>query len=321
MRDPNERWNSRVIMLSLMMIVSGCSGGSNETTGGEHVPQAERERAAVTDGVPPMSFEEHRYTGDFVVGTQAFTFSRFSAIEAIEKSATAGARVIELYPGQPLTPESEERVGPELSPEGMAQLKSALEEHDLQPVNFGVVRFQSEEQTRAVFEFAKELGVQAITTELHTREDVEAVTPFVEEFDIQVAIHNHAENPDDPDYKIWDPAYVASILEGADPRIGVSADTGHWVRSRLVPVEALQTLEGRIVSLHLKDVNERSREGSDVVYGRGLSDIPAILTELQRQSFGGHISIEYESNWLENVPEVAQNVGFVRGWSAERDVR
>lgn len=308
-------WNWKSpFMAGLFLLCTACSGGEPAGSSGA----ATSDTSPPIDRVPAMDVEADRYTGDFVVGTQAFTFSRFSALEAIEKSVAAGARVIELYPGQPLSPESDERVGPEMSSEAFERLKGALDAEDLQPVNFGVVRFQSEEQTRSVFEFARKLGVQAVTTELHTREDVEAVTPFVEEYDIRVAIHNHPKNPEDPSYRIWNPEYVASILKGADPRIGVSADTGHWVRSELNPVEALQILEGRIVSLHLKDVNARNREGQDVIYGTGLSDIPAILSELERQSFGGHISIEYESNWLESVPDVAQNIGFIRGWSEGR---
>ena len=37
------------------------------------------------------------------IGCQAYTFNRFSAFEAIEKAATAGAKVIEFYPGQKLS--------------------------------------------------------------------------------------------------------------------------------------------------------------------------------------------------------------------------
>ncbi len=41
----------------------------------------------------------------------------------------------------------------------------------------------------------------------------------------------------------------------------------------------------------------------------------AILDELKRQKFSGNISIEYEHNWDNSVPEIAQCVGFVRGYA------
>ena len=61
--------------------------------------------------------------------------------------------------------------------------------------------------------------------------------------------------------------------------------------------------------------------GEDVIAGKGVGDVPTILEELKRQNFGGHISIEYEANWYENVTDVAQIVGFIRGWANTRDVR
>ena len=99
-----------------------------------------------------------------------------------------------------------------------------------------------------------------------------------------------------------------------DARIGSCADTGHWVRSNLKPAECLRILKGRIVSSHLKDLNQMGREGHDLPFGTGVSDIPAILDELKNQGFTGNISIEYEHNWENSVPDVAQCIGFVRGY-------
>jgi sugar phosphate isomerase/epimerase len=71
---------------------------------------------------------------------------------------------------------------------------------------------------------------------------------------------------------------------------------------------------GRIISSHLKDLNEFSPRGHDVPAGTGVSDVPAILEELRRQGFNGNISIEYEYNMQNSMPEVAQSIGFVRGY-------
>ena len=42
-------------------------------------------------------------TGGFAIGCQAYTFTRFTLFEAIEKTAAAGAKVIELPVGQQLS--------------------------------------------------------------------------------------------------------------------------------------------------------------------------------------------------------------------------
>ena len=46
--------------------------------------------------------DEYKQNG-FAIGAQAYTFNRFSAFEAIEKTAQAGGKVIEFFPGQKLT--------------------------------------------------------------------------------------------------------------------------------------------------------------------------------------------------------------------------
>ena len=55
-----------------------------------------------------------------------------------------------------------------------------------------------------------------------------------------------------------------------------------------------------------------SRDGHDVPYGTGVSDVGAILDVLKDSGFDGNISIEYEYNWTTSVPEIAQCVDFVR---------
>ncbi len=264
---------------------------------------------------------ETHLIGGFAVGVQAYTFNRFSVHEAIEKTAKAGGRIIELYRGQKLRPDENDTTifTPDASDEIIDEVKSKLEEHDILVVNFGVIPLPNDEtEQRRVFDFAKKLGVKAISSE-PPMESMDLVERMVEEYDIPVAIHNHPPRADNPDYRHWDPEYVLSMIEGRDSRIGVSADIGHYIRSDVDPVEALQLLEGRIISMHFTDVDEWGADGEDTVAGTGVADLPAVLEELKRQNFGGNISIEYETNWDENVTDVAQFVGFIRGWAETRN--
>jgi len=112
---------------------------------------------------------------------------------------------------------------------------------------------------------------------------------------------------------------VLSLVKDRDWRLGACADTGHWVRSGLKPVECLRILKGRIVCSHLKDLDRMGLGAHDVPYGTGVSDIPAILDELKAQGFQGSLSIEYEYHWDNSLPEVAQCIGFVRGYGAARN--
>jgi sugar phosphate isomerase/epimerase len=264
----------------------------------------------------PKIPDSHRING-FAIGCQAYTFNRFSAFEAIEKTAQAGGKVIEFYPGQRLSKEDPNlKVGHEGADVDavVAKLQAKLSEHGLKAVNYGVVGISRDEAAaRKVFEFAKKMGMIAVTTE--SADAINTIEKLAVEYDIQVAFHNHAGDYSNPGYKVWNPLYIAGLIEGRDRRIGACADTGHWVRAGLKPVEALRILKGRIISSHLKDLNEFGKRGAhDVVFGTGVSGIKEILDELKAQGFQGNISVEYEFNWDHSVPEVTQCIDFVKAY-------
>jgi len=102
---------------------------------------------------------------------------------------------------------------------------------------------------------------------------------------------------------------VLEHTKGLSPRVGSCADTGHWLRSNINPLEAVKALKGRIISFHFKDLNKEG-DGHDVPWGTGVGNAAGILAELKAQQFKGVFSIEYEYNWDNSVPEISQCVKF-----------
>lgn len=248
-----------------------------------------------------------------MMGVQAWTFNRFTTFEAIEMTARAGAKFIELYPGQKLKPDSQLTLGPEMGVAATQELQAQLSKFGVQPVAYGVTGISAKpEEARKLFQWAKGLGIGVINTE--STEALDTIEAMVKEFDMKVGFHNHPKRANDPSYKMWDPNYVLSLVKNRDKRIGSCADTGHWVRSGVKPIDALRLLHGRIMGSHLKDLNEFAPSGHDVPYGTGISDIPAILNEFRKQGFHGPASVEYEYNEEHSLPEVASCLGFVRGF-------
>ena len=258
-------------------------------------------------------------TGGFFIGCQAYTFNRFTVFEAIEKTAQAGGKVIEFYPGRALSKdEPNVKWDHNASPETIQKVQHKLAAAKVTPVNYGVVTIPKDEaEARKIFDFAKALGLYAITTE--SSDALDTLEKLAREYDIRVAFHNHPKQPNNPGYRMWDPNYVLSLLKGRDSRIGACADSGHWVRSGLKPLECLRILKGRIISSHLKDLDQMSPAAHDVPFGTGVSDVPDLLKELKAQGFVGNISIEYEYHWENSTPEVGQCIGFVRGYGAARN--
>jgi sugar phosphate isomerase/epimerase len=259
-----------------------------------------------------VAIPDENKTGGFAIGCQAYTFNRFTVFEAIDKTAEAGGRVIEFFPGQKLSKEQPDvKWDHNASDEVVAKVKAKLAEYKIVPVNYGVVDIPKEEDAaRKVFDFAKKLGLRAITTE--SVPSMDTIEKLVKEYDIMVGFHNHPRRPNDANYRVWDPWYILSIVKDRDARIGSCADTGHWQTSGLSPVYCARVLKGRIISSHLKDKSDWGQQGHDVPYGQGVGDIKGFLSELKKQDFKGNISIEYEYHWENNVPEAKECIDFVR---------
>ncbi|MEW6304344.1 MAG: sugar phosphate isomerase/epimerase [Verrucomicrobiota bacterium] len=255
--------------------------------------------------------------GGFAIGCQAYSFNRFTLFEAIEKTEQTGGRIIEMYPRQKLSKEQPNvTFNHDSPPEIIQQVQEKLAKHKIKVVNYGVVGGKDEAEWRRIFEFAKKMGLYGITTE--DTKNIDVIEKLVKEFDICVGYHEHRRKPNDASYKLWDPNYVAELVKNRDRRIGACADTGHWQTSGLNALDCVRILKGRIISLHLKERAALGEGQHDMTYGQGSSNIGAILDELKAQGFKGNISIEYEYNWDNSVPDIAQCIGFVRGWTAKK---
>lgn len=221
------------------------------------------------------------------LSSQAYTFRSLTLFETIDLLSDLGIGVIEMYPGQRYSPDKPDvKADHNMPPELVEALIVKLKEKNVKPVLYGVVGLPNDEaQQRKVFDYAKKLGMETIVSE-PPLESIELIDKLANEYEIDVAIHDH---PKPSLY--WNPDAVLKACEGRSKRIGACADIGHWRRSDLVPVDCVRKLEGKIISLHVKDIDEKKE---DVVWGTGLVDVKAVLVELKRQGAKPVFSIEYE---------------------------
>lgn len=249
------------------------------------------------------------------LGCQAWTFRKFTLFEAIDKTASLGLKYIEACPNQVLSIDrSEILVNESLPADARKELKKKLGDCGIKLVNYGVCALPDKEiDSRRVFDFAKDLGIETLVSE-PAEETIDMLEKLCEEYEINIAIHNH---PKPTPY--WNPDIVLKACRGRGKRIGACADTGHWARSDLNPLESLKKMQGRIVSLHFKDLNREGKDAHDVPWGTGVCDTKAMLTELKRQRVKAVFSIEYEYNWDNSLPEIAQCVEYFDKIAAELD--
>ncbi len=249
------------------------------------------------------------------LGMQAYSFNRFTFFEAIDKNQSLGLHVIEAYPGQKLSKERpEQKFHHDMPAEARAYVQKKLDAAKVKLVCYGVVGLGTDEAAnRKVFDFAKAMGIETIVSEPDPKA-FDLLDKLTAEYKINVAIHNHPKPS-----RYWSPDIVLEAIKGHSKRIGVCADTGHWMRSGIKPIDALKKLEGRIISSHLKDLGAFERKAHDVPWGTGKADIRGVLKELRRQKFTGVFSIEYEHNWDNSVPDIAKCVKFFHKVEKELD--
>ena len=238
------------------------------------------------------------------LGIQMWTFRLFTQQEALEKADSAGIRYIEATIGQKIDKSGKEAFGIDMTAADKAKLKGLLAKHKAQIVAMGVINPPNRASWIKTFDLAKEFGLSYIISE-PPKNQWDLIDSLAGFYKIKVAIHEHA-NPN----PYWHPDSVLAAIKGHS-NIGACADLGHWARSGLDPAECLKKLEGHVIGVHLKDiVTFGVRKAADATVGKGVINFAPIFEELNRQKFKGMLSIEHESNWENNLPDVIETVNF-----------
>jgi len=247
----------------------------------------------------------------FPMAIQCYTFRKYSFLEALEKAKAIGIDFVQAWPDQILRPDNPDvKIDHNLSEEDIQMVQSKLAEFGQRLDAYGVVHFKNtEEDMRKIFDFAKKLEIRTILAEPKF-DDFSLLERMVKEYNINVAIHNHPAPS-----KYARPEAVLERVKGLDERIGACVDTGHWMRSGVNPLEGLKKLEGRILDVHLKDLDAfGKREAEDVPYGQGLANVHDILAELTKQNYRGYLAVEYEkkAHALNPAPYIKEGLAYIR---------
>ncbi|MGH7531464.1 MAG: sugar phosphate isomerase/epimerase family protein [Gemmatimonadales bacterium] len=109
---------------------------------------------------------------------------------------------------------------------------------------------------------------------------------------IPLGYHNHMGNLGQA------PDEVARVLDAADPRfVHLQLDTAHYQQAGGNPADAVRQYAGRVLFLHLKDLEKGPESYRFVELGRGTVDFPAVFAALDAIRFDGWGVVE-----LDRVP-------------------
>lgn len=239
------------------------------------------------------------------LGVEAYTFHRFSFFETIEKTAALGLAFVGGLSFQKVSKEIPKNLEPGLSDDELRAIRLKLDEAGLRMLTYYYQSIPGDEAgCRAVFEFARKLGIETFMTE-PAPESLPLIDRFCQEYNIKVALHNH-DRKASPRY--WHPEEILKVCEGRSPYMGACADVGYWMRDGIDPVKGVETLGHRLLTLQLHDLDAK---GEDVPWGTGQGQTTAVLRKIRELGVTPTMfGLEYSRNWLENMPEVQQCAAF-----------
>jgi len=235
----------------------------------------------------------------FELGIASYTFRKFSLEDTLDMTRRLAIRNIAFKSFHlPL----------EATKEEISTAVAKVNKAELNLYGGGVIYMNNESEVHQAFEYAKMAGMKVIIGAPDPGL-LSLVEKKVKEYDIKVAIHNHG--PGDRNYPTL--GNINEKIENLDPRVGMCHDIGHTQRYGEDPVKDTERYFNRILDVHLKDVTASSAEGSTCEMGRGVIDIPAVLSLLVKNHYSGIASFEYEKDENDPLPGLAESVGYVRG--------
>ena len=266
---------------------------------------------ASASGVVLRSQEYHLGGADIKLGVASYSFRKFTRAQAIKMTLELGTpylNVKDFHLPLDSTPE---------------QIDAAVKEfHDagIILVGCGNITFNKPDNAviRHIFEYAKRAGFPLIVC-APTHEVLPMLQPFVKEYNIKLAIHNHG-----PEDKIFPtPQSVLAAVKDMDPRIGCCIDVGHTARTGVNLVETIAEAGPRLLDMHFKDLADPTNpdwkvaRDSQVPVGEGKLPIKQMFAQLVKMNYHGCVNLEYEIDADNPVPGMKKSFAFERKCLAE----
>ena len=250
------------------------------------------------------------------LGIEAYTFHKYTLFEAIDKTAQLGLPYMGGLSFQKVSGEIAKNFDDNLTDDELKQIRLKLDSAGVCMLTYYIHLIPGDEAgCRRLFEFGRKIGIETFMSE-PLPEALDIIEKFCDEYDINVAIHNHDQKAS-PQY--WHPEGVLKVCKGRSRRIGACGDLGYWMRSGIDPVKAVNTLKERLITVQMHDLDEISPEGHDVPWGAGIGRTRQFIEEIFRLGISPTMfGLEYSYDWFsamgrlaaDSMPEIAQCIEF-----------
>ncbi len=223
--------------------------------------------------------------GPFKMGIQSYSLRGYKLPEALKQTQDLGLHYWESFSAHIPTDASQAET-----------FKAQAAKSGVQVIGYGVLHFSKDhDANRKAFDFGKALGIEYLSADPDL-DAFDSLDKLVEEYGIAIGIHNHG-----PGHKYAKIETIRQAIKDHHPKIGCCIDTGHFLRSREDPVEAVEVFDKRIFGVHLKDVKDAK---TFTVLGEGDLKTAELLKALAKRKYAYCLALEYEENPQNPIEEI-----------------
>ncbi len=240
----------------------------------------------------------------FLLGCQTYTFREFDLEGALKRMKELGIQHAEFYQKHlPLGATGRQ----------LEAFRKLCAEYGVSARAWGVQRFSKDHAAnQKIFAFAKEAGLKVLTADPDP-DSFDSLDKCCEETGIAIAIHPHGPVGGGKLHRWFDADSILAAVSSHHRLIGSCLDTGHLIRSaqvgkKLDPADQIRKMGKRNFAVHLKDHDNATKE--DVIFGKGVLDVPGVLKALVDVGFTEMVSIEYEAKPQDPTGDVRECVAI-----------
>jgi sugar phosphate isomerase/epimerase len=188
------------------------------------------------------------------------------------------------------------------TPEHVAIARDALARRDVRVVSLAGSIGTTAADVEATCRLANALDVDLIAgvgDVVHS--DRDGAAAVLQAHGVRFGLENHPERS---------PGEVLAAIGDADA-LGAAVDTGWWATQGYDPVAAIEELSGRLVHVHLKDVESPGTHIS-CMHGDGCARVADCVDALLELGYSGPVSLEHEPYDRDPTEECARMLTRIR---------
>jgi len=233
------------------------------------------------------------------LGIQSYTLRSIRPMQLAKAIRQIGLTHVELWPDHLHYKWPDEKID---------AVRSTFVAEKISISGYGAVFYDNDlEHNQRVFQFAKRLGLQSIMTVDLAPEQFSSIAKLCDEFEMKVSLHNHGKG-----FRWATLEEMQRGVKRASSNFGVCLDTAWCLDVGEDPKVWAQAFADQLLGVHLKDFSYKNGERHDAIVGTGNLDLPGFLKTLHQISFTGSLSMEYEGNEFDPVPDATECAKMIR---------